>query len=93
MIGMSAAFGVAVAYGLVELFIQARSVVIIIGLAMFIAAGFIFYRTGRGTRSHPVPASQNWSGVSDLPDERDLPLPLGGRIGGYLLGRGVRGGQ
>ena len=39
MIGMTAAFGVAVAYGLVELFIRARSVLIIIGLATFIAAG------------------------------------------------------
>jgi predicted PurR-regulated permease PerM len=39
MVGMTAAFGVAVAYGVVELFIRARSVLIIIGLAMFIAAG------------------------------------------------------
>ena len=39
MIGMTGAFGVAVAYGLIELFIRARSVLIIIGLALFIAAG------------------------------------------------------
>jgi predicted PurR-regulated permease PerM len=39
MIGMTAAFGVAVAYGTVELFIRARSVLIIIGLATFIAVG------------------------------------------------------
>lgn len=39
MIGMAAAFGVAVTYGLVELFIRALSVLILIGLAMFIAAG------------------------------------------------------
>ena len=39
MIGMMAAFGVAVAYGLIELFIRARSVLVIIGIAMFIAAG------------------------------------------------------
>jgi len=39
MVGMMAAFGVAVAYGLIELFIRARSVLILIGLAMFIAAG------------------------------------------------------
>ena len=39
MIGLTAAFGVAVAYGLIELVIRARSVLIIIGLAMFIAAG------------------------------------------------------
>ena len=39
MIGMTAAFGVAVAYGVVELSIRARSVLIIIGLATFIAVG------------------------------------------------------
>lgn len=39
MIGMLAAFGVAVAYGLIELIIGARSVLIIIGLALFIVAG------------------------------------------------------
>jgi predicted PurR-regulated permease PerM len=39
MIGMLAAFGVAVAYGLIELIVGARSVLIIIGLALFIAAG------------------------------------------------------
>jgi predicted PurR-regulated permease PerM len=39
MIGMSAAFGVAVTYGLVELLIRARAVLILIGLAMFLAAG------------------------------------------------------
>lgn len=39
MVGMAGAFGVAVTYGLVELFIRARAVLIIVGLAMFIAAG------------------------------------------------------
>ena len=39
MIGMTAAFGVAVTYGLVEVFIRARAVLILIGLALFIAAG------------------------------------------------------
>ena len=39
MVGMMAAFGVAVAYGLIEVVIRARSVLIIIGLAMFIAIG------------------------------------------------------
>jgi predicted PurR-regulated permease PerM len=39
MIGMLAAFGVAVAYGLIELITGARSVLIIIGLALFVAAG------------------------------------------------------
>lgn len=38
-VGMSAAAGVAVTYGLVELLIRARSVLILIGLALFIAAG------------------------------------------------------
>jgi predicted PurR-regulated permease PerM/uncharacterized protein YjbJ (UPF0337 family) len=38
-IGMSAAAGVAVTYALVELTIRARSVLILIGLALFIAAG------------------------------------------------------
>jgi predicted PurR-regulated permease PerM len=39
MIGLTAALGVAVAYGLIEVIIRARSVLIIIGLAFFIAAG------------------------------------------------------
>jgi predicted PurR-regulated permease PerM len=39
MIGLYGALGVAVAYGLIELFIRARSVLILIGLAFFIAAG------------------------------------------------------
>lgn len=39
MIGMTAAFGVAVAYGLIEAAVRARSVLIIIGLALFIAVG------------------------------------------------------
>jgi predicted PurR-regulated permease PerM len=38
-IGMAGAAGVAVTYGLVELFIRARSVLVLIGLALFIAAG------------------------------------------------------
>ena len=38
-IGMSAAAGVAVTYGLVELVIRARAVLVLIGLALFIAAG------------------------------------------------------
>jgi predicted PurR-regulated permease PerM len=39
MIGMTGAAGVAVTYGLVELFLRARAVLILIGLAFFIAAG------------------------------------------------------
>jgi predicted PurR-regulated permease PerM len=38
-IGMMAAAGVAVTYGLAELVIRARSVLVLIGLALFIAAG------------------------------------------------------
>jgi predicted PurR-regulated permease PerM len=38
-IGMTAAAGVAVTYGLVELLIKARSVLVLVGLALFIAAG------------------------------------------------------
>jgi predicted PurR-regulated permease PerM len=38
-VGMAAAAGVAVTYGVVELVIRARSVLILIGLALFIAAG------------------------------------------------------
>jgi hypothetical protein len=38
MIGLTGAFGVAMAYGLIELFLRARSVLIIIGLALFVAA-------------------------------------------------------
>jgi predicted PurR-regulated permease PerM len=39
MVGLAGAFGVAVTFGLVELTIKARAVLIIIGLALFIAAG------------------------------------------------------
>jgi len=39
MVGMFGAFGVVVAFGLVELIIRARPVLILIGLALFIAAG------------------------------------------------------
>jgi predicted PurR-regulated permease PerM len=38
-IGMSATAGVAVTYGIVELIVRARSVLILIGLSLFIAAG------------------------------------------------------
>ncbi len=38
-VGMMAAAGVAVTYGLAELIIRARSVLVLIGLALFIAAG------------------------------------------------------
>jgi predicted PurR-regulated permease PerM len=38
-IGMAAAAGVAVTYGLAELLIRARSVLVLIGLALFIASG------------------------------------------------------
>ncbi|HEX3488133.1 MAG TPA: AI-2E family transporter [Streptosporangiaceae bacterium] len=38
-VGMTAAAGVAVTYGLVELLIRARGVLVLIGLALFVAAG------------------------------------------------------
>jgi predicted PurR-regulated permease PerM len=38
-IGMTAAAGVAVTYGLVEILIRARAVLVLIGLALFLAAG------------------------------------------------------
>ena len=38
-IGMMAAAGVAVTYGVVELLIRARGVLVLIGLALFVAAG------------------------------------------------------
>jgi predicted PurR-regulated permease PerM len=52
-IGMSAAAGVAVTYGVVELITRARSVLILIGLALFIAAGLdpvVSWLTKRGLR-------------------------------------------
>jgi predicted PurR-regulated permease PerM len=53
MIGMTGAAGVAVTYGLVELFLKARSVLILIGLAFFIAAGLdpvVVWLTRHGLR-------------------------------------------
>jgi predicted PurR-regulated permease PerM len=53
MIGMTGAAGVAVAFALAELFIRARSVLILIGLAFFIAAGLdpvVVWLTRRGLR-------------------------------------------
>lgn len=50
-IGMAAAGGVAVTYGLVELLIRARSVLILIGLGLFIAVGLdpvVSWLTRRG---------------------------------------------
>src|ERR1700728_2842335 len=50
-IGMTATAGVAVTYGLIELLIKARSVLILIGLAFFIAAGLdpvVAWLTRRG---------------------------------------------
>jgi predicted PurR-regulated permease PerM len=53
MIGMAGAAGVAVTIALVELFLRARSVLILIGLAFFIAAGLdpvVVWLTRRGLR-------------------------------------------
>jgi predicted PurR-regulated permease PerM len=52
-IGMSAAAGVVVTIGLAELIIHARSVLVLIGLALFIAAGLdpaVAWLTSRGVR-------------------------------------------
>ena len=56
-VGMAAAAGVAVTYGLVEVVIRARSVLVLIGLALFIAAGLdpaVSWLTRRGL---PRPAA------------------------------------
>ena len=61
-IGMAAAAGVAVTYGLVELFVRARSVLILIGVALFIAAGLdpmVSWLTRRGCRG-----GRPWSSCS-----------------------------
>lgn len=53
MIGMAGAAGVAVTFALAELFLRARSVLILIGLAFFIAAGLdpvVVWLTRRGLR-------------------------------------------
>jgi predicted PurR-regulated permease PerM len=50
-IGMTGAFGVAVTFGLVELFIRSRSILVIVGLALFIAVGLdpvVSWLTRRG---------------------------------------------
>ena len=50
-IGMAAAAGVGVTYGLAELLIKARSVLVLVGLALFIAAGLdpvVSWLTSRG---------------------------------------------
>src|SRR6201996_775508 len=50
-IGMSGAFGVAVTLGLVELFIRSKAVLVVVGLALFIAVGLdpvVSWLTRRG---------------------------------------------
>src|SRR3984957_7483375 len=50
-IGMTGAFGVAVTYGLVELFLRSKAVLIVVGLALFIAVGLdpvVSWLTRRG---------------------------------------------
>ena len=42
MIGMTGAFGIAVAYGLIQLFLHARSVLIIIGLVLLLQTLGVF---------------------------------------------------
>jgi hypothetical protein len=55
-IGMTAAAGVAVTYGLVELVIRARSVLVLIGLALFIAIGLDPVVAWLTRRLLPIPA-------------------------------------
>src|SRR5580698_1067048 len=57
LIGMTAAAGVAVTYGVVELVIRARSVLVLIGLALFIAAGLDPAVTWLTRRRLPRPAA------------------------------------
>jgi predicted PurR-regulated permease PerM len=50
-IGMTGAFGVAVTFGLVELFLRSKAVLIVVGLALFIAVGLdpvVSWLTRRG---------------------------------------------
>src|ERR1700759_3250370 len=72
-IGMTGALGVAVTYGLVELLIRARSVLVIVGLALFIAVGLdpvVSWLTRRGW--------PRWAAVTVVL------LALAGVIGGFL---------
>ncbi len=72
-IGMTGALGVAVTYGLVELLIRARSVLVIVGLALFIAVGLdpvVSWLTRRGW--------PRWAAVTVVL------LALAGIIGGFL---------
>src|ERR1700760_550628 len=50
-IGMTGAFGVAITFGLVELFIRSKAVLVVVGLALFIAVGLdpvVSWLTRRG---------------------------------------------
>src|SRR6202046_2581265 len=50
-IGMSGAFGVAITFGLVELFLRSKAVLVVVGLALFIAVGLdpvVSWLTRRG---------------------------------------------
>jgi predicted PurR-regulated permease PerM len=72
-IGMTGAFGVAVTYGLVELLVRARSILIIVGLALFIAVGLdpvVSWLTRRGW--------PRWAAVTTVL------LAMAAVIGGFL---------
>ena len=72
-IGMTAAAGVAVTYGLVELITRSRSVLIIIGLGLFIAVGLDPVVSALTRRGMP-----RWAAVSGGPGRarrRDRHLP------------------
>jgi predicted PurR-regulated permease PerM len=76
-IGMTAAAGVAVTYGVVELLIRARSTLILIGLGLFIAAGL-----------DPV---VNWLSRHRMPRWAAVVIVLVGMIGviGIFLGTAI----
>jgi hypothetical protein len=72
-IGMSAAAGVAVTYGVVELIIRARSVLILIGLALFIAAGCADHGASPPDAALRAPASKPQLRLGQA--ERPIPHP------------------
>ncbi len=83
-IGMTAAAGVAVTYGLVELVIRARSVLVLIGLALFIAIGLdpvVAWLTRRRVPRWAAVVIILLAGVADRRRFRDGSDPAAGRAG------------
>jgi hypothetical protein len=79
-LGMTAAAGVAVTYGLVELVIRARSVLVLIGLALFIAIGLDPVAVWLTRRRVP-----RWAAV--------VIIVLAGKMPELMAGRAERGRQ